>query len=83
MRTTAVLAGLLAFICALTPTPASALSDWDPDDVAGPFDLRWVGADFTSSTSLTIVVSLYDGFLVEALPCRPQFTDAGTPSDRG
>lgn len=71
MRKAMLFVGLVVCVCVLTPTSASALSDWDPDDVAGPFDLRWVGADFTSSTSLTIVVSFYDGFRVEALPWKP------------
>jgi hypothetical protein len=66
-----VFAGLLACICALPSLPASARTDWDPDDVTGPFDLRRVEAHFSSPTSLSITVSFHDGFRVGALPWRP------------
>jgi hypothetical protein len=58
---------LALLICALSATPSTAESAWDPDDVSGPLDVRWVGASFASPTQLNIIVSFYDGFRVEAL----------------
>jgi hypothetical protein len=72
-----VFAALLACIFALTPLPASARTDWDPDDVAGPFDLRRVEVHFASPTSLSIRVSFHDGFSVGALPWSPDFGTDG------
>jgi hypothetical protein len=71
MRKAMVIAGLVGCVCALTPLPASALTDWDPDDVAGPFDLRRVEAEFDSPMALTIVVSFHDGFRTGALHRTP------------
>jgi hypothetical protein len=47
--------------------PASAASDWDPDDVEGPLDLRWLGAWFVPDDHIRITVSFYDGFRLSAL----------------
>ena len=63
---------LIALSITALPTPASAAGRWDPEDVTGPFDLRWVGADYTSSTSLAFIVSFYEGFEVSELPWRPR-----------
>lgn len=51
----------------LMAPPAVAASDWDPNDVEGPLDLRWVGATFTSNGDLRLVVSFYSGFMSSAL----------------
>jgi hypothetical protein len=59
---------LIALSILALPSPASAASSWDPDDVRGPFDLRWVGAAFTGDRELRITVSFYEGFRREALP---------------
>jgi hypothetical protein len=68
----AVVALLLAISMLAVPYPASAAGPWDPDDVRGPFDLRWVGAGYMSSTSLAFFVSFYEGFEVSELPWRPR-----------
>jgi len=43
---------------------------WDPDDVEGPFDFRWVGAAYTSTGKIHLSVSFYDAFRLRQLP-RP------------
>ena len=50
----------------LTAVPAGAASDWDPNDVDGPLDLRWIGASF-SDNYLRLTVSFYDAFRPSAL----------------
>jgi hypothetical protein len=62
--TLAILAGLF------TATPASAESDWDPNDVQGPLDLRWIGASFISGDRTKVSVSFYGGFHAGALTHR-------------
>ncbi len=53
---------------ALPATPTAVRSSaWDPNDVRGPLDLRWMGTVFTSTDGLRITVSFYDGFRVNAL----------------
>jgi hypothetical protein len=44
---------------------------WDPNDVAGRFDLRWVGAAYTSEGEIHLSVSFYDGFERRRLPRDP------------
>ena len=46
----------------------NAASDFDPDDVQGPLDLRWVGAWLTQDGEFRITIAFYDGFRVSALP---------------
>lgn len=41
---------------------------WDPDDVTGRFDLRWVGATYTAAGEIHLSVSFYDGFERRFLP---------------
>lgn len=41
---------------------------WDPNDVTGRFDLRWIGATYTSSGEIHLSVSFYDGFERRFLP---------------
>jgi hypothetical protein len=52
----------------LTAAPAIAGSDWDPDDVEGPFDLRWVGATFTADGRFVLEISFYEGFDARVIP---------------
>lgn len=61
---------LIVLSAVALPTPAAAAGDWDPDDVEGPLDLRWVGAAFTASGDMRITVSFYDGFTPSALPTQ-------------
>ena len=51
-----------------TGEPVNAASDFDPDDVEGPLDLRWVGAWFTQDGQFHVTISFYEGFRVSALP---------------
>jgi hypothetical protein len=41
---------------------------WDPDDVEGLFDFRWVGAAYTSTGKIHLSVSFYDAFRLRRLP---------------
>jgi hypothetical protein len=41
---------------------------WDPNDVTGRFDLRWIGASYTSSGEIHLSVSFYDRFERRFLP---------------
>jgi hypothetical protein len=47
---------------------AAAGSDWDPDDVRGLLDIRWVGAAFRADDTIRLTVSMYGDFRVSALP---------------
>lgn len=47
---------------------AGASGVWDPDDVTGRFDLRWVGAVYTSTGEIHLSVSFHDGFKPRFLP---------------
>ena len=47
---------------------AGASGVWDPDDVTGRFDLRWVGATYTSTGEIHLTVSFHDGFKRRFLP---------------
>jgi hypothetical protein len=47
---------------------AGANGVWDPDDVAGRFDLRWVGAAYTSTGEIHLSVSFHDGYKPRFLP---------------
>jgi hypothetical protein len=51
-----------------SPTRALAVSDWDPDDVRGGFDLRWFGATYVENGDISLVVSFYPGFHRSDLP---------------
>ena len=41
---------------------------WDPNDVTGRFDLKWIGATYTSNGEIHLSVSFYDGFERRFLP---------------
>jgi hypothetical protein len=47
---------------------ARASGVWDPDDVTGRFDLRWVGAAYTSTGEIHLSVSFHDEFKRRFLP---------------
>jgi len=49
-------------------TALASSGQWDPDDVEGRFDFRWVGAAYTSTGELHLSVSFYDKFRVRMLP---------------
>ena len=57
--------------------PAYAESDWDPDDVESPLDLRWTGARFTPDDRIVLVLSFYDDFRPRALPRHKDWDDPG------
>ena len=68
------LIGFLVFISILfAPVPASAVSDWDPDDVDGPLDIRWIGATFLPNDHFKLTVSFHNDFRASALPRRITF----------
>jgi hypothetical protein len=55
----------------LVPAPALGLGDWDPDDVDGPLDFRWVGGAYTADgTQIRVILGFYDGFRPSALVAR-------------
>lgn len=41
---------------------------WDPDDAQGRFDIRWVGAAYTSAGHIHLTVSSYDALRLRRLP---------------
>jgi len=47
---------------------AGAGGVWDPDDVTGRFDLRWVGAAYTSTGEIHLSVAFHDEFKRRFLP---------------
>lgn len=61
----------------LFPTPAAAAGDWDPDDVRGPFDLRWVGAAYTSSGNIRLTYTFYDPVETWRFPRASNASDHG------
>jgi hypothetical protein len=68
VRRTAVGVSLVLAVTLATTGPVNAASDFDPDDVEGPLDLRWIGAWFTHDDEFRVTISFYDGFRVSALP---------------
>jgi len=68
VRRTAVGVSLVLAISLAMTGPANAASDFDPDDIEGPLDLRWVGAWLTQDGEFRITIAFYDGFRVSALP---------------
>ena len=48
--------------------PAHAGSVWDPEDVTGPLEIRWLGATFQADDTMRVTVSFYDDFQASALP---------------
>ena len=61
---------VLVLLTVALPSPAAATSDWDPNDVKGPFDLRRAEATYSAEGDLRIKVSFYDGFTPSALPTQ-------------
>ena len=47
---------------------AGAGGVWDPDDVTGRFDLRWLGAAYTSTGEIHLSVAFHDEFKRRYLP---------------
>lgn len=68
------LTALLAVLAVMaTAAPAHAASDWDPDDVESPLDLRWIGARFAPNGQFVLAISFYDDFDPRAIPRRKTF----------
>jgi hypothetical protein len=61
---------LLILIVMAAAAPAHAASDWDPDEVEGPLDLRWIGARFAPHGQFVLAISFYDDFDPRAIPRR-------------
>jgi hypothetical protein len=51
----------------LTGAPALAESAWDPADVEGPLDIRWIGARFAPHDRFKLTLSFYSDFRASAL----------------
>ena len=51
-----------------TPVTAGVSGVWDADDVTGRFDLRWVGAAYTSTGEIHLSVSFHDEVKPRFLP---------------
>jgi hypothetical protein len=49
---------------------AGAGGVWDPDDVTGRFDLRWVGAAYTSTGEIHLSVAFHDEFKTAVLAAK-------------
>lgn len=65
------LVGLLVVAAVLVSSaPAFAASDWDPDDVDGPLDMKWIGARFIPDDRFRLTISFYDDFRPSAIPLR-------------
>jgi hypothetical protein len=64
---------LVLALTLLIPAQAQAVGVWDPNDVQGPFDLRWVGATHTSTGRIKLTVTFYAGFSADKLPDREIF----------
>jgi hypothetical protein len=68
-RRVGVVALSLALVWSVSGAPpAKADSDWDPDDVSGRFDLRWIGAIYRDEDTVSLTVSFYPGFRIADLP---------------
>ena len=61
---------LVLVLSLLIPLHARAVGVWDPNDVRGPYDLRWVGATNTSSGRVKLTVTFYAGFDPKLLHCE-------------
>ena len=60
MRHWVALVIILAVLAAAAP--AVAASAWDPNDVSGPLDIRWISARFLSGDRFALTLSFYDDF---------------------
>jgi hypothetical protein len=60
----------IGFVLALPAVSAQAVGDWDPPDVEGRYDFRWIGATYTRSGRVKLTVSFYPGFRIRSLPYR-------------
>jgi hypothetical protein len=61
----------IALVCVgvnLLAAPASARSVWDPHDVKGPLDIRWMSAVFTANHRIRLTISFYPRFRATAIP---------------
>lgn len=49
---------------------------WDPNDVNGRFDFRWVGAAYTAAGDIHLSVSFYSDFRPRLLPRFPHYEES-------
>jgi len=68
MRRITVLLALTTALLTLFGGTASARGVWDPDDVRGPLDIRWVGLHYEGPDDAVLTLTFYPGFRVSALP---------------
>ena len=55
-----LLVSLVTILVVAIAAPAHAGSAWDPDDVGGGLDLRWVGVHTTGDGHVRIAITLWD-----------------------
>jgi hypothetical protein len=51
--------------------PAPAVAIWDPHDVRGPLDIRWVNVRGLHHGRLKVTIGFWPGFARNALPTQP------------
>src|ERR1700675_4797653 len=55
-----LLVSLVTILAVATAGPAHAGGAWDPNDVGGGLDLRWVGVHATGDGNVQITITLWD-----------------------
>jgi len=73
-RATAVIALVVLSVLVWAPI-AQAAGIWDPNDVRGRLDIRWIGVRYTQDGDAILTVTLYDGFRTSALPKKSTVFD--------
>jgi hypothetical protein len=54
-----VVLGLIAMLLGPS-TPALAVGDWDPNDVAGPLDLRWFAGRYAGEFDVELTINFWE-----------------------
>ncbi len=62
----------LSFVVSLVSSAHAASTGWDPNDVGGRLDLRWVGVYQQDADTVRIGITLWDPVRAEMLP-RPDY----------
>lgn len=72
----ATTATLQVFSGGPSPMMRGSSGVWDPNDVDGRFDFRWVGAAYTAAGDIHLSVSFYDDFRPRLLPRFPHYEES-------
>ena len=59
--------GILALVCLSLASPPATASTWDPQDTAGPLDLRWLHLAQAPRDRVRLTFSFWPGFRAGAL----------------